>query len=67
MFIEARRLEIRYNLTKSWNAIWEDTQRVIESELAGLSNTYRYNYVLMQNNYWIPERRTSGEVALILH
>lgn len=22
------RLEIRYNLTKSWNAIWEDTQEL---------------------------------------
>lgn len=28
VFIEARRLEIRYNLTKSWNAIWEDTQEL---------------------------------------
>lgn len=28
MFIEARRLEIRYNLTKSWNAIWEDSQEL---------------------------------------
>lgn len=29
--------------------------RVTESELVGLSNNCRYNYVLMQSNYWIPE------------
>lgn len=54
MFIEARRLD----LTKSWNAMWEDTQE-LESELAGLSDTNRYNYTLTQNNYWIQERENT--------